>query len=611
MGKAALAALEPYEELRDVDRAHNAIDEVRLLREQGVVLPISLVKDIESNVVKAAKGEVLGLEELFEASKTLSALQEIEKLLKGHDEDAPTLVDIGSVVHVDPAVVQTLARSFDMTGALSTKAYPQLQELRKEIDRIGASITTTMDQIVRSTQFNSLLQDKFYTIRDNRFVLPVAVVNKNKVDGIVHGMSGTGATVYIEPQQVIDLNNRLRMAEGELKAEENRIMLALSNKLGSQSRETKVSIKAVTEIDLAYAREDFAMKLKAIRPKVGDAGGVSIKEARHPVLVLRGVKPVANDIDLNEQQPGLVISGPNAGGKTVALKTVGLCALLVQHGCWIPAKEGSRMDLFRGIFAAIGDQQTVQEDLSSFSSHLLTLNTMMQHIDDKSLVLLDEIASGTDPAQGAALAQAVLERMLENGPRMVVTTHYQQLKTLATVDNRFAVAAMQYVNGAPTYKVLHGVTGESHAFSIAKKMGILEEVLDRASFLMGEQAAVTETLEALEELRGAAQVAADEAENMRSELARRVQQLEEREQLLKTKSKELEKQGAQDFLNRLSEAESTIGQVLSRHTSANTHAQHSHTLSLTHTQARTHTHARTQSTPRGPPRLEPPPTMCV
>lgn len=181
MGREALSSLEPYEELRDVERAHNAIDEVRRLREQGVLLPISQVKDVVENVARAAKGEVLSLEELFEGSKTFTALQEIEKLLQGHEEDAPTLVDIGSVVHVDPVVVLTLSRAFDMSGNLNPKTYPQLQELRKEIDRIGASITKTMDEIVRSSQYNSLLQDKFYTIRDNRFVLPVAVVNKNKV----------------------------------------------------------------------------------------------------------------------------------------------------------------------------------------------------------------------------------------------------------------------------------------------------------------------------------------------------------------------------------------------------------------------------------------------
>mmetsp|Transcript_32496 Transcript_32496/g.79264 ORF Transcript_32496/g.79264 Transcript_32496/m.79264 type:complete len:665 (-) Transcript_32496:3-1997(-) len=499
MGKEALRDLAPLEEVRDVERAHNAISEVRQLREQGVVLPVGQVKDVVENVARAAKGEVLNKEELFEGSRTLVAIREIESLLEGHEEDAPTMVDIGSVVSVDNAIVQMLQRSFDMTGELNPKTYPQLEELRREIDRIGASITTTMDKIVASSQFSNMLQDKFYTIRDSRFVLPVAAVNKNKVDGIVHGLSGTGSTVYIEPQQVIDLNNRLRLAEGELKAEENRILSQLSSKIGSQYREVKLSVGGVTEMDMAYAREDFATKIRAVRPKVSDEGGVSLKEARHPVLVLRGVEPVANDIDLSGGRPALVISGPNAGGKTVALKTVGLCALLVQHGCWVPTQEGSRMDLFQNVFAAIGDQQTVQEDLSSFSSHLYTLNTMMQHSKDSSLVLLDEIASGTDPAQGAALAQAVLERMLEQGPRMVVTTHYHQLKALATVDSRFAVAAMQYVDGAPTYRVLHGVTGESHAFSIAQKMGILEGVLERAGELMGEQAAVTRTLEALEE----------------------------------------------------------------------------------------------------------------
>jgi len=315
-------------------------------------------------------------------------------------------------------------------------------------------------------------------------------------------------------------------------------------------------------MDMASARERFAENLQAVKPEVSFEGKVNLVAMKHPVLVMRGIKPVANDVELDMEQPALVISGPNAGGKTVALKSVGLAALLVQHGCWVPCAEGSRMDLFTQIFASIGDQQTVEEDLSSFSSHLKTLNLMLEQSQENTLLLLDEIASGTDPAQGAVLAQAILEQLLDQDPRVVVTTHYSQLKALATVDPRFAVAAMQYVDGAPTYKILPGVTGESHAFSIAKKMGILDTVLTRAEDLMGEAAKVTKTLEALEEERSRAQVAAEEAERAQDELERKLKMLEEREEQIKTRSKELEKQGAQMFLSKLKEAEADIGQVV-------------------------------------------------
>ncbi|EKX43436.1 hypothetical protein GUITHDRAFT_110559 [Guillardia theta CCMP2712] len=561
MGRSALQQARPFKEVEEVERAYNAVEEIRMLNDDGTRLPLSQVGDVRELVTRAAKGDVLELDELYLCTKTMGAMREIEDVLHGRNE-TPTLMDIADDIHLDGSVVLQLKRSFDNVGQLSTKMYPQLQDLRKEIDKIAAAVTSTMDAMLKDTKIASTLQDSFYTIRENRFVLPVSATNKNKINGIVHGVSGTGSTVYIEPQEVIDLNNKLRLAEGELKAEEIRIMGLLSKKVGSLARDVKLATSAVCQLDMAAAREKFAEMLKAVRPEVSSGGEIDIRSGRHPVLVLRGIKPVANDMSMNGEKPAVVISGPNAGGKTIVLKTVGLCALLVQHGCWVPCEEGSKMALFRRVLASIGDQQTVEEDLSSFSSHLKTLNTMLQHADEGTLILLDEIASGTDPTQGAALAQAILEELLGKAPKMVVTTHYSQLKALATVDSRFGVAAMQYVNGAPTYRVLHGVSGESHAFSIAKKMGILEGVIERAESLMGEQAKMTKTLEALEEERTRASVAAQEAVEEREKLRRKLERLEKREEEIRSRAKELEKEGAREFLKQLKSAEQSVAEVI-------------------------------------------------
>jgi DNA mismatch repair protein MutS2 len=345
MGRHALTTMAPLLEVAEVERAFSALEEVRLLAEQGVNLPVSQVHDIVALAGTAGKGDVLDLDELKDCGSTLVAMQQISKLLSGRNDTA-TLTDISQDIDLDPEIVRLFERSFDAAGQLSIRQYPQLDMLRKEIIQIEASVTKTMDSIVKDSRYASTLQDKFYTIRENRFVLPVAIVNKNKVQGIVHGISGTGSTVYIEPQQVIDLNNRLRLAQGELKAEEQRIRTTLSQKLGSQARQVRLATKAVVEIDCAGARERLAGTMQAIRPIVADENNVELKRARHPVLVLRGVKPVPNSVSLVAGQPALVISGPNAGGKTVVLKTVGLCALLVQHGCWVPC-EG---ELLRGAF---------------------------------------------------------------------------------------------------------------------------------------------------------------------------------------------------------------------------------------------------------------------
>ena len=309
MGRRALASMAPLATVAEVERAYNALEEVRLLADQGVSLPISQVHDIVALSGVAGKGDILDLEELKDCAGTLVAMLEISKLLDGRNDTA-TLTDIAQDVDLNPEVVRLFERSFDAAGQLSVRQYPQLDVLRKEIQQIEASVTKTMDSLVKDTSISSTLQDKFYTIRENRFVLPVAVTNKNKLNGIVHGMSGSGSTVYIEPQQVIDLNNRLRLAQGELKAEEQRIRSALSQKLGSQARQIRLATKAVVEMDCAFARENLGATMTATRPTVGEDNEVVLTKARHPVLVLRGVKPVANSVQLTAERPALVISVP-------------------------------------------------------------------------------------------------------------------------------------------------------------------------------------------------------------------------------------------------------------------------------------------------------------
>ena len=241
MGRYAIETMVPIVEISEVERVYNALEEVRLLQDQGVSLPVAKVHDIVALAGTAGKGDILDLDELKDCAYTLVAMQEISQLLSDRDDTA-TLSDIAQDIDLDPEIVRLFERSFDAAGQLSIRQYPQLDALRKEIIQIEASVTKTMDSIVKDSAYSSSLQDKFYTIRENRFVLPVAIVNKNKVQGIVHGMSGTGSTVYIEPQQVIDMNNRLRLAQGELKAEEQRIRTSLSKKLGSQARQVCRSV---------------------------------------------------------------------------------------------------------------------------------------------------------------------------------------------------------------------------------------------------------------------------------------------------------------------------------------------------------------------------------
>jgi len=573
MGSAAVEALAPCPDREAVAKAHEQVHEWLSLREEGIDVGLGGVVDIRAALVRVSKGEVLEGGELLTIGRTLRALVSVERTLDLNMELAPTLAEDAAAIYLDGLLIDDLEESFEPTGELSVRRYPELGDLRKAIASLHAQVRDTLDGLVKGDALGDLLQDRFWTVRDNRYVLPIKSHAKRWDLGIVHDTSGSGQTVFVEPHAVIDLNNRLRLAEGKLKAAEHRILATLSRQLAVEVEAAQTALSVAVSLDVVAARAGLAATMQCTRPSVGRTGSIELHAARHPVLVLRDVPVVANDLSLTAGQPVLVLSGPNAGGKTVALKTLGLCALLVRYGCWVPAGEGSRVDLFDDVMSAVGDQQTVEGDLSSFSAHLVQLRDMVDNAGEHVLVLLDEVASGTDPTQGAAIAQAVLERLADQGARVVVTTHFAPLKGLAAVDERFGVAAVQYAEGQPTYKVLQGATGESHALSIARRVGIPEVLLERARTLMGSgEAAITATLEALEAQRGDLDAAQQRHDAAAVSLAERERSLAQREADLKRRVKELEAKGAKAYLDRLASAEKAIKQVVAQLQASPSHA---------------------------------------
>jgi DNA mismatch repair protein MutS2 len=544
----------------------DAVDETAALRdgESGPV-PVGGIEDISEWVERAARGRPLEKDDLRATGSTIAALAELGTFADRHRGVAPTIAAWADSIRIDSGFRSRLTRAFDEHGELSESAYPVLGELRRRIAALERRARRMLEELLGSQEFGEHLQDNYVTVRDDRLVVPLKVQAKNLDLGIVHDASRTGQTVYVEPRQVVPINNERRIAEAELAAEERRILEELSADVGAHAATLYEALDAATQIDLAAARADFARRLGATRPEVGDRGVIRLRAARHPVLLLGPDEVVGNDLNLSDERPVLVLTGPNAGGKTVALKTLGLAAQLVRVGCFVPAIEGSRVDHFNEVLADIGDQQTVHGGLSSFSGHLTCLHQMTERAGPGSLLLLDELASGTDPTQGGALARALVERFAQCGARVVTTTHYAQVKAMGASDERVCVAAMEYLGDRPSYRVIEGMAGESHAFPAAARIGFDERILERARALMDEgERALGDALAGLEEERARSRELTRLLEESTNELEARERKVASREKRIQERADRLSEEAAAGFIGRVREADREIARIVAQ-----------------------------------------------
>ena len=485
LGAARARAL-PLVATADAARRHyRAVAEVRSLEaDAGGRVPVGAVTDVSEPVSRAARGTVLEAEELRAVGHCLHALDQLKRWLEDRGEDAPELDALAAPIRIDAQLLESLVESFDAVGAISGVRYPDLGDLRARTGALKARIQRVLDELVRGDTLGGVLQDRYVTERGGRFVIPVRAGQNRRGLGIVHATSQSGETLFVEPAEVVERTNELKEVEGAITRLERRILTQLSTQVAAQAPALGAAMAAAIEIDLACARAGLGAALQGVIPAVHEGGVLRLTAARHPVLALRGVDVVANDLAVGGGAVGLVLSGPNTGGKTVALKTLGLAALFARAGLPFPAAEGSRIDLFGDVLADVGDLQSVEGDLSTFSGHVAVLRAMLDRAGPGTLVLLDEIGVGTDPAQGAALARAVLEALVDRGARVGVTTHYAELKGMAASDARFGVAAVQYHEGRPTYRVQAGLAGESHGIETARRLALPEPVIERARALL-------------------------------------------------------------------------------------------------------------------------------
>lgn len=506
VGKARAQARGFFDARDEIERSLLLVAEARTLRAEPMTLPIALVVDVRASVERASKDGMLEPRELIEVCQALMAFERGHEILTERADRLPGLAAIGSQLPVLDRLVTRLDRSFEASAEISDRASPTLKEARERARGLHRRIRSRLDELLRDERFGTNLQETYYSVRNDRYVVPVRSSHQREVTGIVHNASGSGQTLFVEPQEMIGLGNELAIAQSIVLEEERKVLIELSGLVGREVHRITEGVEACAQLDELEACALLSNDLLATTPTLEPSDGVlHLKGLRHPRLVLKmSAQVIANDVELTGTARSLVISGPNAGGKTVTLTGTGLCALMVRAGLPIPVDDGSHVPLFKQVHSAIGDQQDLQAGLSTFSAHVTLLRDISSQATGGSLVLIDEIAADTDPREGAAIATAVLEDLLERGAIVLVTTHLEELKALAHLDSRFINARVGFDarKMAPTYRLQMGFAGASSAIEIARRVGLAERICLRAHDLATNAGgALSKALRATEEER--------------------------------------------------------------------------------------------------------------
>lgn len=522
LGREKVANLIPSTQYEEVVKWQEATDEATtVLRLRGNV-PLGGIFDVRPSVKRAEIGGTLSSNELLDVASTIYAARQvkqfIEQVVEDEDLQLPIITEHIEKLMPLPEVEQTIKMSIDENGTVLDGASDQLRGIRQKLRSTESRIREKLESLIRSSSAQKMLSDAIVTIRNERFVIPVKQEYRSAYGGIVHDQSSSGATLFIEPQAIVTLNNELQEAKVKEKQEIERILIALTVQVAEVANELRQNVYLLGELDFMFAKGRYSHEIKASKPKMNDRGYIKLVKAKHPLIAQEDV--VANDIELGDQYTSIVITGPNTGGKTVTLKTLGLFTLMAQAGLQIPALDGSEMAVFKHVFADIGDEQSIEQSLSTFSSHMVNIVDILQKVDHESLVLFDELGAGTDPQEGAALAISILDQVYERGARVVATTHYPELKAYGYNREGVVNASVEFdiETLSPTYKLLIGVPGRSNAFEISKRLGLSAEVIERAKGYIGSETNKVENMIAsLEDSRRQSEHELEEAEELRKE----------------------------------------------------------------------------------------------
>jgi len=518
LGRGQALKLEPSINSEEITKRQEETDDAALILRLKGGIPVGTFQNIHPHLKRLSIGASLNGKEVSEIGHVLKNIREIREFfvyLKEEEIPLEILYELNDSIHPLNKLERSIFSIVDEGGYVVDDASQKLRGIRTGIKQTEGKVRERLENIVRGGQ-SRYLTDAIVTMRNDRYVIPVKSENRNVFGGVVHDQSSTGQTVFVEPKSVLDLNNRLKQYQSEEKSEIERILQDLTGEITPHIDEIESNINILVRFDFISAKAQYAQALNANRPLVSEEGHVSLIQARHPLLSEDNV--IANDITIGDEYKTIIITGPNTGGKTVALKTLGLLQLMAQAGLQIPAEEESSIGIFTKVFADIGDEQSIEQSLSTFSSHMTNIVEIFKHIDENSLVLLDELGAGTDPQEGAALAIAMLDFIAQKGSTVMITSHYPELKAYGYNRPETVNASMEFNVDTlkPTYRLLIGIPGRSNAFEIAKRLGMMDQVISSAKQLMsGESQSVDEMIQDLETKRKQAE---DRSNNLRKEL---------------------------------------------------------------------------------------------
>lgn len=581
-GEALIDQLRPAHKFETVVRLLEEMDEgLAILRLRGNV-PMGGMKDIRPHAKRAQMDGMLSAVELMEISSTIRASrifrQFIEAILEDEAIQIPHFVGKKEAFPILTDLEREINHSIDENGYVLDSASEKLRSVRQALRMQEGRVRERLESYTRGRNATKMLSDAIVTIRNDRYVIPVKSEYRSHYGGVIHDMSSSGQTLFIEPDAIVQANNEIRHLKMQEQEEIERILIALSVAVQEVAHDLFVLVNLLAEIDVILAKAKYGTAHKYTRPKVNDEGYIRLAQATHPLIPVDEV--VANDIEFGKDVTTIVITGPNTGGKTVTLKTVGLCTLMAQSGLPIPALDGSEISVFSSVYADIGDEQSIEQSLSTFSSRMVNIVDILKKYDERSLLLFDELGSGTDPQEGAALAISILDEVHGQGARVMATTHYPELKAYGYNRPGMTNASVEFDVDtlSPTYRLLIGVPGRSNAFEISERLGLPTHIIERANSFTGtDRGEVESMIASLEDSRLRSEKDADEThailtetEQLKQQLEEELKQFEAQKESLEAKAKEKAKAIVE---NAKREAEAVISDLRAMRLNAHTNVK--------------------------------------